>query len=436
MNRKTVKSRKLAIQGGKKAVLNSLKVKWPIITEEDKKAVMRVLDRGIIWGPYAPEVVGLQEDFAKYVGTKYCIAVNSGTAALHMAIAAAGIGPGDEVITSPFSFLSSATAILHQNAIPVFVDINSRTFNIDPNKIEEKITKKTKAIIPVHIHGLPADMDKINKIAQKCNLVVIEDAAQSHGATYHGKKVGNFSDMAIFSLNTTKNLPGGEGGLFVTNSKEYRGKANMTRMFGEILEPDEGRKYNAYTMGWNYRTQEMPAAFARSQLKRLDENNANSQRNGKYLSKHLDEIKGVIPPYIPEDRTTIYHKYRVRLNPSELGLNMEVSKFRDLVMKALEAEGVDVVLWQTVPIPGQTLFQLKEGYGKGCPWSCPYYNKEITYDPDDYPETVKLLNDSFVVCSEPYPIYAQKLELIKYYAEAFHKVFDNIEEVVEAGTLL
>jgi len=431
MNRKIVESRKLAIQGGKKTVPDNLKVKWPIITEEDKKAVMRVLDRGIIWGPYAPEVVGLQEDFAKYVGTKYCIAVNSGTAALHMAIAAAGVGPGDEVITSSFSFLSSATAILHQNAIPVFVDIDPRTFNINPDKIEEKITEKTKAIIPVHIHGLPADMNRINKIARKYNLVVIEDAAQAHGATYHGKKVGNFSDMAIFSLNTTKNLPGGEGGLFVTNSKEYRGKANMTRMFGEILNPEEGRKYNAYTMGWNYRTQEMPAAFARSQLKRLDEYNANSQRNGEYLSKHLAEIKGIIPPYIPEDRTTIYHKYRVRLNPSELGLNIEVSKFRDLVMKALEAEGVDVVLWQTVPIPGQTLFQLKEGYGKGCPWSCPYYNKEIKYDPSDYPETVKLLNDSFVVCSEPYPIYAQKLELIKYYAEAFHKVFDNIEEVVE-----
>lgn len=432
MNRKIVKDKKLAIHGGKKTVPDNLKVKWPIITEEDKKAVMRVLDRGIIWGPYAPEVVGLQEDFAKYVGTKYCIAVNSGTAALHMAIAAAGVGPGDEVITSSFSFLSSATAILHQNAIPIFVDIDPRTFNIDPGKIEEKITKKTKAIIPVHIHGLPADMNRINKIARKYNLVVIEDAAQAHGATYHGKKVGNFGDMAIFSLNTTKNLPGGEGGLFVTNSKEYRGKANMTRMFGEILNPEEGRKYNAYTMGWNYRTQEMPAAFARSQLKRLDEYNANSQRNGEYLSKHLAEIKGVIPPYVPEDRTTVYHKYRVRLNPSELGIDMEVSKFRDLVMKALQAEGVDVVFWQTVPIPGQTLFKLKEGYGRGCPWSCPYYHQEIKYDPHDYPQTVKLLNDSFVVCSEPYPIYCQRFELMKYYAEAFQKVFDNIEEVVGA----
>ncbi|MQY69678.1 MAG: aminotransferase class V-fold PLP-dependent enzyme, partial [Firmicutes bacterium] len=295
----------LAIAGGKRTVPEGLKVGWPVITQEDKKAVMGVLNRGILWGPYAPEVVGLQEDFARYVGTKYCIAVNSGTAALHMAVAAAGIGPGDEVITSAFSFLASAVAVLHHNAIPIFVDIDPKTFNIDPKKIEEKISSRTKAIMPVHIHGLPADMDEINEIAKKHHLVVIEDAAQSHGALYHGKKTGNFSDMAAFSLNSTKNMPGGEGGLFVTNNEEYRGKANMVRMFGEFLKPEEGRKYNAYTMGWNYRTQEMPAAFARSQLKRLDEYNANGKRNAEYLSGHLAEIKGVTPPFVPPDRTHI-----------------------------------------------------------------------------------------------------------------------------------
>jgi len=423
----------LAIAGGKRTVPEGLKVGWPVITQEDKKAVMGVLNRGILWGPYAPEVVGLQEDFARYVGTKYCIAVNSGTAALHMAVAAAGIGPGDEVITSAFSFLASAVAVLHHNAIPIFVDIDPKTFNIDPKKIEEKISSRTKAIMPVHIHGLPADMDEINDIAKKHHLVVIEDAAQSHGALYHGKKTGNFSDMAAFSLNSTKNMPGGEGGLFVTNNEEYRGKANMVRMFGEFLKPEEGRKYNAYTMGWNYRTQEMPAAFARSQLKRLDEYNANGKRNAEYLSGHLAKIKGITPPFVPPDRTHIYHKYRIRLNLEELDLDMEPDKFRDLVMKALQAEGVDAVLWQTVPILGQTLFQLKEGYGKGCPWSC-QYAEEISYDPNDYPETMKLLADSLVICSEPYPIYPQPLELMKYYIEAFHRVFDNIDEVVTVKT--
>ena len=203
-----------------------------------------------LFGPYAPEVSALQEEFANYIGTKYCIATNSGTAALHMGIAAAGIGPGDEVITSAFSFLASATCILHHNGIPVFVDIDPKTYNIDVNKIEEKITEKTKAIIPVHIHGLPCEIDEVLEIAKKYNLVVIEDACQSHGATYKGKKTGNFGEMATYSLNSTKNLPGGEGGLFVTNNEELRAKANMTRMFGEFVKEGEGRSYKAYTMGW------------------------------------------------------------------------------------------------------------------------------------------------------------------------------------------
>lgn len=427
--------KRLAITGGQRVVPEKSKAKWPIITKEDKDAVMRVLDREVVWGAYAPEVVGLQEDFARYIGSEYCIAVNSGTAALHMAIAAAGIGPGDEVITPAFSFLASAIAAMHHNAVPVFVDIEPKTYNIDFKKIEEKITQRTRAIIPVHIHGLPCDMDEILQIARRHNLVVIEDAAQAHGSTYKDKKAGNLGDMAIFSLNSTKNLAGGEGGLFVTNSEEYRGKANMVRVFGEYLRPNEGRKYMAYSMGWNYRTQELPAAFARSQLRRLDKYNAIAQRNGEYLSRQLRGIKGVTPPYISQDRTTVYHKYRVRLNPSELGVNASGIKFRDAVMEALQAEGVDTVLWQTVPIPAQPLFQLKQGYGKGCPWNCKYYQGNVNYDVCNYPETVKLLENSLVICSEPHPIFAQPLELMKYYVEAFHRVFDNIDEVVTVKRL-
>ena len=422
---------RLAIKGGKRAVPEDIeKIKWPVITEEDKKAVMRVLDRGILFGAYAPEVVALQEEFASYIGTKYCIATNSGTAALHMGIAAAGIGPGDEVITTAFSFLASATSILHHNAIPVFVDINQKTYNIDVNKIEEKITEKTKAIIPVHIHGLPCEMDKILEIAKKYNLVVIEDACQSHGATYKGKKTGNFGKMATYSLNSTKNLPGGEGGLFVTNDEELRAKANMTRMFGEFVKKGEGRSYKAYTMGWMYRTQEMSAALTRSQLKKLDYYNENSKRNGDYLTKELSKIKGVIPPITPSDRTHIYHKYRVRLDPKALDIEIEPVKFRDLVMKALLAEGVDIVLWQHHSLPANPLFQKKDGYGKGCPWSCPFYNKDISYNREDYPETNKLIESSFVVCSELYPIYCQSLELINHYLEGFRKVFESIEEIL------
>ncbi len=421
---------KLAINGGKKVVPEKLRVRWPIVTDDDKAAVLRALDNGVLHGPYTPETVKLEQEFARFTGARYCIATNSGTAALHMAVAAGGSGPGDEVITPAFSFLASAVAILHHNAIPVFVDIEPDTYNIDADKIEEKISPRTKAIMPVHMHGLPAEMDRIRKIAEKHDLLVIEDACQSHGATYKGKKTGTLGDMASFSLNVTKNLAGGEGGLFVTDNKDFRNEANKIRMFGEDIKPGEVRDYNAYGMGWMYRTFDVPAAFARSQLKRLNVYNATAQRNGEYLTEMFIEIKGIIPPFVPKDRTSIYHKYRLRLDPVVLGCDMEGSDLRDRIMVALQAEGVDVALWQTVSVPGQTVFQLQEGYGKGCPWSCPFYGKDVAYNADDYPETNKLLSESFVICSEKYPIYAQDLDLMKYYVEGFHKVFENLDKVI------
>ncbi|RKX68282.1 DegT/DnrJ/EryC1/StrS family aminotransferase, partial [candidate division WOR-3 bacterium] len=165
--------KELAIKGGERVVPAGMIKKWPWITEEDKKAILEALDRGILWGVNAPNVKALEEGWAEYVGTKYCLTANSGTAALHMAVAAVGIEPGDEVITSAYTFLASASCILHQLGIPVFVDIDPDTLNIDPRKIEERITEKTRAIIPVHLHGLPADMDPINELAKKHNLAVI-----------------------------------------------------------------------------------------------------------------------------------------------------------------------------------------------------------------------------------------------------------------------
>jgi dTDP-4-amino-4,6-dideoxygalactose transaminase len=204
---------KLAVFGGDSVVPEGLVVHWPNVTQEDKAAVMAVLDRGILWGEDSPETAALEKEWAEYVGTRFCLATNSGTAALHMAVAAAGIGPGDEVITSALTFLASASCVLHHNAIPVFADIDPDTFNVTAQTIAERITERTKAIIPVHLHGLPADMDEILALARKHGLTVIEDACQAHGATYKGRKVGGLADSAAFSLNTTKNLAGGEGGV-------------------------------------------------------------------------------------------------------------------------------------------------------------------------------------------------------------------------------
>lgn len=420
----------LAINCGKKTLDDSIKTKWPIITKEDKEAIMRVLDSGILWGVNAPEMRALEKEFAEYIGTKYCIAVNSGTAGLHCAISAAGIGPGDEVITPAFSFVASAVAVLHHNAIPLFVDINPDTFNIDVNKIEEKITENTKALMPVHIHGCPADMDEINKIAKKHSLIVIEDACQSHGSIYKGKKTGSIGDMGVFSLNTTKNLPGGEGGLFVTDSEELRGKANMLRMFGEFVKENEGRKYQSYSMGWNYRTQEMPSAFTRSQLKRLDDYNRSANENVKMFKEGIKDIQGIKFQAVPDYSYSCYHKLRIRLDWEEFNLTSKNAHiFREQVRQALLAEGVDAVLWQTTTIPGQPIFKIMEGYGKGCPWSCGFVNKKYSYKDSDYPETVKLIQDSIVIGSETYPIYSSCKEVISGYIDAFNKVFNNLDEV-------
>lgn len=421
----------LAVYNGDRTVRQESKIRWPVITAEDKKAVMDVLDSGTLWGPYAENCKGLELEFAAYVGSKYCIAFNSGTAALHAAVRAAGVGPGAEVITSAYSFLASAVAVLHSNGIPIFVDIDPKTHNIDPAKIEEKITARTKAIVPVHIEGIPAELDEIMRIAEKHDLVVIEDAAEAHGTRYKGKNIGTVGDMAIFSLNTTKNLPGGEGGLMVTDNAEYRGRANMVRMFGEYMAEGEGRSYVAYTLGWNYRTQEMPAAFARSQLHRLDENNENSRKNGEYLSRELAKIKGLEPPYIPEHSVSNFYKYRLGLKPQALGLDTTPEAFRNKLLIALREEGVDVAIWQTTPLASNPLFQIKDGYGLGCPWSCPFYKGEVVYRAEDYPVTTELLRNSIILGSEEYPLFPQPMELMEQYVEAFRKVFDHIEEVLE-----
>ena len=302
----------LAIRGGTPVVPKALHVRWPMITAEDKAAVQAALDSGIVSGPYAPQVKALEDEWARYCGVRHALTTNSGTAALHTAVAAGGIGTGDQVITTAFTFLATALAVLQNNAVPVFVDIDPRTYNIDPDKIEERITARTRAIIPVHIHGCPADMDRILAIARKHRLLVIEDAAQAHGSTYKGKKVGGIGDMGIFSFQASKNLPAGEGGIFVTNREELKERANRFRMFGEdVRESDKKafdparpldgvREYNSLMMGWMYRSNELTAALARSQLRRLDASLAQTRRNAAYLTEHLGKIPGHHPAPHPD----------------------------------------------------------------------------------------------------------------------------------------
>ena len=203
----------------------------PIIGEEEIEEVVKVLKTGFI--AQGPKVAEFEEKFAEFVGAKYGIATSSGTTALHVALLACGIKEGDEVITTPFSFAATGNSILYTGAKPVFVDIDPKTFNIDPNKIEDAITEKTKAIMPVQLYGQAADMDKINEIAKKHDLYVIEDAAQAHGSMYKDSKVGSIGDLACFSFYPTKNMTTSEGGMITTNDKELAEKARIFRAHGE-----------------------------------------------------------------------------------------------------------------------------------------------------------------------------------------------------------
>jgi dTDP-4-amino-4,6-dideoxygalactose transaminase len=425
---------KLAIDGGKPVLPKGAFKAWPVLDKTDYAAVKGVLDRGILAGGSAPEAVKLEKNWAKYCGRKHCLATASGTAALHMALAAAQVGPGDEVITSAFTFLASASCALHANAIPVFVDIDPRTYNIDPKKIEAAITPRTKAIIPVHIQGLMADMDPIMRIARKHNLIVIEDACQAHGATYKGKVAGSIGDMACFSLNNLKNLAGGEGGLLVMNDDTWHHRASLVRMFGdEVDDESKLRVYNASILGYMYRTQELPAAFANAQLAKLDKLNKVRQTNAAYLTKELGKIKGVIPPYAPSNQTHVYFMYNIRFDPKKAGVKATPREFRIAVEKALFMEGLSIGQWQTMPVPQQDLFQTMWGYNKtGCPWNCHMYKGNMKkqrasdkpYDVNDYPVAKSLCENYTVVHGIHPPNGKREMALV---VKAFKKVFSNLD---------
>ena len=398
-------------------VPSGLKRRWPDIRPEDRAAVAAVLERGVLGGVGAPEMTALETDWAAFVGRSACLLFNSGTAAIHAALYALGIGPGDEVITTSYTFAGTWQPILQQGAVPVFVDIDPRTFDLDPARIEERITPRTKAIIAVHIGGMPADLDEILAIAERHELHVIEDACQAHGATYHGRQVGSIGVVGCYSLNSSKILSGGEGGLLVADDPEILARARRLRTFGEDI-PELAkltgwnfRPYTGYSIGWNYRHQEMPAALARSQLKRLPEYIAIGQQNASILDEALGGVPGLTPPYVPNDRTSSYYHYRVRLDPSAMGLGHVPPKvFRDALGQALLAAGVGCELWHTEPAPAFPVFQERGGY-----------------DLADYPEAMAMLDSSLVICEARYPIFVQPPELIEWYAETIRDVIADPE---------
>ena len=419
---------KLAIDGGPRTVEEGAVKTWPPHDERDRQAIMDVFDSNVFHGNAAPHALEMQEKWQEFCGCKYALVTNSGTSALHMAVAAAGVLPGDEVITSAFSFWASAAAILHHCAIPVFVDIDPVHYTIDPNAIEAAITPRTTAIMPVHIHGMPANVAPVLEIAKKHNLKVVHDACQAHGATFEGQRLGGIEFTTGFSTNRSKNLSSGEGGIFTTSDDDAYEHARRMREFGEVVPPSgQQREYNAFGLGWNYRPHEFVNAFMVSQFERLPENNAKRQEFARFLTSELAGIPGVEGPAEPPWGEPVYFTYVVEFKPEQVGLDCTAGEMKSACVKALAAEGVGMGQWQSRPIPGQDVLVQKQGFGRGVPW---VLNPDVEYNyrDEDYPLTVEFIA-SHSYLSGVFP--PNDLELMKKYVAGFRKVMGNIDRVME-----
>jgi dTDP-4-amino-4,6-dideoxygalactose transaminase len=319
----------------------------PHIGEEEKRAVMEVLDSGML--VQGPRVREFETRFAAFSGSAHAAAVSNGTAALHMALLAHGVGPGDEVITTPFSFVASASAILMTGAKPVFADIEPDTYCIDPAQIRARITTRTKALVPVHLYGQISDMEPIAAIAQEYGLAIVEDACQAHGASLNGKPVGAWG-TACYSFYATKNMTTIEGGMITSNDPAFDAKVRLLRDHGSP------RRYEHVSLGYNMRLTDLQAALGLTQLARLAEWNCRRQENAAGLNRRLANVKGVSLPVVRPGAVHVYHQYTLRVAE------------REALIERLKEAGVGYGIHYPTPIHRQPLF-LGLGYYDSLPIS-------------------------------------------------------------------
>jgi len=363
----------LAIFGGKPVRDTYLSYGQQWIDEEDILAVVETLKSPLI--TQGPSIETFEQSVAQFVGVKHAVAFSNGTAALHGACFAAGIGVGDEVITTPITFAASANCVLYCGGKPVFVDIDKETYNIDPDKIKQAITPKTKAIIPVDFTGQPVDMEQIRKIANEHHLVIIEDAAHSIGADLNGKRIGTQADMTMFSFHPVKHITTAEGGMIVTNSDEYAEKLRLFRSHGiqhENLSREEGPWYHEMvTLGYNYRMTDLQAALGASQMKKLDEFVEKRREIAECYNEAFSKLQGVKIPSQLKGTNSSWHLY---------SLSLELEKLkgsRREIFNALRAENIGVHV-HYIPVYLHPYYQ-ELGYKKGlCPIAEKWYEAALT----------------------------------------------------------
>lgn len=425
----------LAINGGKK-VRTELFPAYRVIGKEEEEAVVKVMQSGILskyLGCWAddfyggPQVQQMEKEWADYYDVRHAISVNSATSALYCAAGAIGLEPGDEVIVSPYTMCASATAPLIYNAVPVFADIEYEYYCLDPDDIERKITDRTKAIIVVDILGQPYDASKINEIAKRHGLYVIEDNAQGPLATYNGKYAGTLGDIGIFSLNYHKHIHCGEGGILVTNDDELAERLRLIRNHAEAVVEKKGVTNLNNMIGFNMRMTEIEAAITREQLKKLRWLVEERRRNVMYLEENLKDISFLTMPKIRERCEHSYYIHALKYDEGKTGVSRE--KFVAAMQAELmpielrEAEGVKINLGYMQPLYFQPMFQQKMAYGGT---SYPFSDK-VNYEKGICPTCEKVCNSETIFHELMRPFMTKKD--LNDVLDAFYKVSDNLDEL-------
>lgn len=407
---------KLALKGGKPVRIKPFP-KWPVFDDRELRALREVLESGF-WGIGGKCKEKFEKKFAAYQHAKYGIAVTSGTAALEISLRSLGIGCGDEVIVPSYTFIATAMAVLYVNAIPVFADIEPETYTMDPESVESLISDKTKAILPVHIGGRPANMDALLSTAKKNGLHIVEDACQAWGAEWRGRRVGAIGDMGAFSFQSSKNITSGEGGIIVTNNEDLYERAWSLHNCGRLPQKPW---YEFYLPGTNYRMTEFQAAILLVQMERFEEQTKRRMENARYLNSKLSKIDGV-KPLKEDERITrhAYHLYIFRIDSEAFG---GASKF--VIAKALQAEGIPVSVGYSKPLYKEACLD----YFRKCPLSCPYYSKPVDYSNVKTPVAEKACYHEGLWLPQ-YVLLGSRDDMDDIIS-AIEKVKENIEELKE-----
>jgi perosamine synthetase len=424
----------LALLGGPAAIQTSFKP-FNTIGQQEIAAVTQVLQSGLLSGYIGargeafmggPRVREFEAAAAQYFGVRHAVAVNSWTSGLIAAVGALGLEPGDEVITSPWTMVATATAILHNNAIPVFADIERDSFNIDPACVERLIGPRTKAILAVDIFGQSCNMRALRAIADKHGISLLGDTAQAPGAQYHGQQTGTLADIGGFSLNYHKHIHCGEGGILVTNDDRFARRLQLIRNHAEaVIESNEPAEL-ANMLGYNFRMGEMEAAVAIEQLKKLESNVAGRQRVAAAFNAGLSGLQGLHTPKVSEGCTHVYYIYGMRLDVDILGVP------RERLVAALKAEGIPGLGngYQNVHL--YPAFQQRIAYGtRGFPWVYGNETSAVRYDKGICPVAEKLHDETFLglnICQSDY-----SPEDVQQVVQAFHKVWGQLDALRQAA---